>query len=284
MTGHDPQVLLSGLLFPESPRWHDEALWFSDMYARRVVRLEGVTGSPQTVVEVLGRPSGLGWLPDGRLLVVSMAERRLLRLEKEGLVVHAELAGMVTGDANDMVVDGVGRAFVGNFGFGYAEGTAPQPTNLVCVEPDGTVRVVAENLFFPNGSVISPDARRLIVAEGFAQRLTEFAIEPDGRLSSRSVFADLAGEIPDGITLDAEGGVWAALPLRQEFIRVEKGGNVTDRISVSPRGAFACMLGGHDRRTLFLCATYGGEEEIRTGESKGEILTVRVQIPGVGWP
>ena len=279
------ETVVDGLLFPESPRWHDGELWFSDMYAGSVLRFAPATQVLTTVVAVPGRPSGLGWLPDGRLLVVSMAERQLLRLETNGvLVVHADLGQFVTGDANDMVVDALGHAYVGNFGRGYAEGTEVEAANLVLVCPDGSARVVAGDLLFPNGSVISADGRHLIVAEGFRRALTEFTIEVDGNLVGRREFADLSGDIPDGIALDEEHGVWVAMPLRQEFVRVGRGGEVTDRIPVAPRGAFACALGGHARRTLFMCTALGGPEEIRNRTSKGAILALQVPIPGAGLP
>ena len=279
-----PEVLLDGLLFPESPRWHNGSIWFSDMYAGRVYRFAPESGDLTLIAEVPGRPSGLGWLANEELLIVSMADRRVLRLGPNGLSVHAELGHLGRGDTNDMVVDRNGRAYVGNFGYGYAEGTDVEPTCIAIVEPSGEARIGAHDLFFPNGSVISSDGRRLIVAEGFSHALTEFTITQTGALSDRRQFADLQGEIPDGIALDADDRVWAALPLRQEFVRVERGGNVVGRISVAPRGAFACALGGPERKTLFMCATIGGPEEIRSGSSQGAILVASVDCPGVGWP
>ena len=283
-TGLSSDVVVGGLLFPESPRWHAGALWFSDMYAGRVYKLVPGTPAPKLIVELPDRPSGLGWLPDGRLLVVSMGSREILRLDPEGLAVHADLSDLVTGDPNDMVVDSSGRAYVGNFGKGYAEGDAVEPANLVMVEPDGTSRVVADDLLFPNGCVISPNGARLIVAEGLRHVLTEFTVEPSGELSRRREFADLGGEIPDGIALDEEGAVWVALPLRQQFVRVSRGGGFSDHISVDPLGAFACTLGGKDRRTLFMCTTLGGPEEIRNRASKGAIMAAQVPIAGAGTP
>jgi sugar lactone lactonase YvrE len=159
-----------------------------------------------------------------------------------------------------------------------------EAADLVIVEPDGTARRGAEDLLFPNGAVITPDGEHLIVAEGFRQVLTEFSIDSLGNLTNRRIFADLAGEIPDGIALDVESGVWVAQPLRQEFVRVERGGNVTERISSAPSGAFACALGGENRRTLFMCTALGEQEQIRNGQSKGQILQVEVSIPGAGRP
>jgi sugar lactone lactonase YvrE len=247
------------------------------MFSGRVLTFDPVDGSTETVLRIQDRCSGLGWLPSGELLVVSMSRRQVLRFAGGEPVVHADLTTLVTGDANDMVVDGHGRAYVGNFGYGYSEGLTPQPTNLICVEPDGAVRTVADSLLFPNGAVITPSGQ-LVVAEGFASQLTSFRIERNGDLTDRTVFASLGGEIPDGIALDAEGGIWVALPLRQEFIRVLQGGVITDRISVSPRGAFACALGGEHGRTLFMMATLGDEQAIAAGKSKGEILAAEVAV------
>jgi len=276
-------VLAEGLVFPESPRWHDGALWFSDMYGRRVLRLSPESRRLSLVAELDDRPSGIGWLPGGDMLVVSMERRCLLRLAAGKTTVHADIAPLVTGDANDMVVDASGRAYVGNFGKGYAEGGEVEPANLVIVESDGTSRRGPDDLLFPNGTVISPGGRTLIVAEGSRLTLTEFTIEPDGSLADRREFAAL-DDIPDGIALDAAGCVWVAFPLKQEFARVERGGNVTDHISVAPRGAFACCLGGARRQTLFMCATLGGPAQIQNKTSEGAILAAEVATPGAGFP
>jgi sugar lactone lactonase YvrE len=278
------EVLIEGIRFPESPRWHDGALWFSDMYGGAVYRLEAEERQLTKVLEVPGRPSGIGWLPGGDMLVVSMHDRVVLRAGTGGTTVHAELGALVTGDPNDMIVDSSGRAYVGNFGKGYAEGGEVEPANLVIIEPDGSARAGAEGLLFPNGPAISFDGKRLIVAEGFRQALTEFRIGDNGDLYDRRLFADLAGEIPDGIALDTEDGVWVAFPLLQEFARVERGGNVTTRISVGPRGAFACALGGVDGRTLFMCTALGTREQIRDGQSEGSILGCRVAVASAARP
>ncbi len=274
------ELVTEGLRFPESPRWHEGALWFSDMYGGAVYRLDGAELT--RIAEVPGRPSGIGWLPGGDMLVVSMHDRAVLRFGTEGESVHADVGEFVTGDPNDMIVDASGRAYLGNFGRGYAEGSEVQAASLVIVEPDGSARVGAEGLLFPNGPALSADGKRLIVAEGFRQVLTEFEVGGDGELGARRTFADLAGELPDGIALDRDDGVWVALPLRQEFVRVERGGNVTARISVAPRGAFACALGGADGRTLFMCTALGTRDQIRDGQSEGAILSCQVALPGAG--
>ena len=283
MTTPTPQPLLDGLVFPEGPRWHEGKLWFSDMYGGRVMTV-GLDGHAETVTELPERPSGLGFLPDGRLLVVSMRDRRLLRLDPDGLQLVADVGHLVTGDLNDMVVDARGRAYVGNFGFDLTAGTAPQPANLVLITPDGSARVVADNLMFPNGSVITPDGRTLIVAETFGNVLTAFDVEPsDGSLSNRRVYAHLGERGADGICLDAEGGVWLGT-FGPEFVRVTEGGAVTHTIPMPGRMAVACMLGGEDRRTLFLLSAEGAQEDVMAGKTKGFIDTLSVETPGVGLP
>ena len=278
----DVTVLLEDLCFPEGPRWHDDRLWFSDFYRHEVVAV-GLDGRRETLVDVPQQPSGLGWLPDGRLLVVSMLDRKLLRLDPEGLVEAADLSALAPAPCNDMVVDGEGRAYVGNFGFDRRAGEEPCTTCIVRVDPDGTTAIAAEDLFFPNGTVITPDGSTLVVGESQGQRLTAFDRAPDGSLSNRRLFADLAPSVPDGICLDVEGAIWSADPRNNEVIRVREGGEILGRISTGDRGAFACMLGGEDRRTLFVCtSTTSGPEttELRTGR----IETVQVKVPGCGWP
>jgi sugar lactone lactonase YvrE len=277
------QVLLDGLAFPEAPRWRDGELWFSDMTAQKVMRL-GADGKPKTVVEVPGQPSGLGWLPDGRMLVVSMIDRKLLRLDAGGLAVHADLSPWAPFHCNDMVVDREGRAYVGNFGFDLPAKAEPRPTVLMLVTPQGEARVVADDLLFPNGSVITPDGRTLIVGESFGARLTAFTIAKDGSLSERRVWAKLQGAAPDGLCLDEEGALWVASPPSREVLRVREGGEVTHRLR-TPNHAVACMLGGPDRRTLYAlsCKMIHDAERSRAAAT-GRIETVRVDVPGAGLP
>jgi sugar lactone lactonase YvrE len=278
--------VVDGLAFAESPRWHDGRLWFSDMHAERVMAVDP-HGRAQTIVAVPGRPSGLGWLPDGRLLVVSMHRRCLQRLDPAGLVDVADLSPHCGGDANDMVVDERGRAYVGNVGFDLEDATelarAPA-TNLVRVDPDGSVRVVATDVHSPNGVAITGDGRTLVVGESAAARLCAWDVAEDGSLSNRRVFAALeGGAVPDGICLDAEGAAWVASPTTREFVRVLEGGRVTERISTGERLAIACALGDADRRTLFLVsAVTWGPEAIRLRASR--IDRVEVDVPGAGWP
>jgi len=275
-------VLLADLTFAESPRWHEGRLWLSDMYSGRVLAADE-NGRADVVARVEDQPSGLGWLPDGRLLVVSMTDRRVLRLDEGALVAHADLSAMVSSRCNDMVVDSVGRAYVGNFGFDLHGGEAPCTTRLAIVEPDGRARVGAESLSFPNGSAITPDGKTLIVAETFAGRLTAFDVEPDGSLSKRRVFADLEGAAPDGICLDAEGCVWAASPTVRAVLRVREGGEVTHRVDVG-RPAFACMLGGADRQTLYICTASTSFPDKCRARRDGRVESVRVRTPGTGFP
>ena len=277
-----PVVLLDGLTFPEGPRWHGGRLWFSDFYAHEVIAVD-LQGNPEHIIEVPGQPSGLGWTPNGQLLVVSMTDRRLLRLDPDGLAEVANLSDFANYHCNDMVVDNDGRAYIGNFGFNSHAGDPFRAANFIRVDPDGSVSVAATNLAFPNGSVITPDGQTLIVAETRGNILTAWDRAPDGGLSNRRIWADLDGGFPDGICLDAKGAVWVADPRNNETIRVLEGGKITNRISTGNRGSFACMLGGPERRTLFICTCLQsgpGTAELRSGR----IETVEVSVPGAGWP
>jgi sugar lactone lactonase YvrE len=276
--------LVDGLAFPEGPRWHDDRLWFSDMHAHLVMSV-GLDGDLRPEVEVPNQPSGLGWLPDGRLLVVSMVDRRLLRLDPGGLVEVADLTPFAAWHCNDMVVDGVGRAYIGNFGYDMYGGAARAPAAIALVTPDGATSLAADGFEFPNGMVVTPDGATFIVGESWGARLTAFDIGPDGRLSGRRVFAALADSTPDGICLDEEGAVWLASPFSHEVLRVRDGGTVTDRIPTGAEvNAYACMLGGADRRTLFVCTAGAHVPEEAAALRSGRIETLRVDVPGAGWP
>lgn len=288
-------LLIDGLYFGECPRWRDGWLYFSDFYAHAVKRVK-LSGAPETVVEVAGQPSGLGWLTDGRMLVVSMRDRRLLRLEPDGrLVEHADLSGIATFHCNDMVVDAQGRAYVGNFGFdldtylhehgpeaAMAE-PGPPRARLARVDPDGSVHVAAEDLKFPNGSVITPDGRTLIIAETVGLRLTAFDVGSDGTLSNRRVWAELAPRLPDGICLDANANVWVADPLTAEAFLVAEGGRVIDVVQTD-QPCFACMLGGPERRHLFLVTAPSSDASVASSAPNGHIQVVEVAVPGAGLP
>ena len=278
-----PEILLDGLIFLEGPRWYDGKLWFSDMFAGQV-RTVDLSGNTDVVAEVAERPSGLGFLPDGRLLIVSMQNGQLLRLDRTGLTTVADLSGLAVGSPNDMVVDTHGRAYIGHFGYNLFGGEEPRPASLLLVTPDGQVREVADGLEFPNGTVISPDGKTLIVAETFGRRLTAFSIAADGGLSERRVFAQFDEETPDGICLDARGGVWVSSFESGEFVRVEDGGTITDRIPVPGKRAVACALGGPQRQTLFLMTAETTLEDLAQGKSIGRVETVLVDTPGAGLP
>jgi sugar lactone lactonase YvrE len=267
-----PTTILDDLQFPEGPRWFDGRLYFSDMWGGRVMSMEP-NGQTSVLCELETRPSGLGFLPDGRLLVVSMADKRLMVLDRHlGLREVADISHLCPGPANDMVVDSVGRAYIGNFGFDYSGGEPFQPTVMVRVDPSGEATVVAEDLAFPNGAVITPDGRTLIVAETFAQRLTAFDIAPNGSFSNRRIWAQLERGHPDGICLDSEGHVWVASPTTAECIRVSEGGAILDTIPMTAgRGAYACALGGDDGRTLYICTAEGDEHDRVAGRSRGWI-------------
>jgi sugar lactone lactonase YvrE len=276
------QTLMQGLVFGEGPRWRDGKLWFSDMHARWVMTVDPA-GRTERIVEVPNLPSGLGWLPDGRLIVVSMRDRQLLRLEGTKLTTHADLSKLASSDCNDMVVDGLGRAYVGNFGYDLHANALRRPAELVLATPDGKARVVARDLDFPNGTVITPDGRTLVVAESFGARLTAFDIESDGSLTRRRVWAAVENMVPDGICLDAEGAIWVASPLSEEVLRIREGGVVTHRFKPSLR-PYACMLGGADRRTLFLVTAETHDPTEALAKRSGRIETVEVEVPGAGLP
>jgi sugar lactone lactonase YvrE len=284
MTTHDtssfePRLLLGGLAYVESPRWHDGRLWFAHWGTGEIIAVD-----PGGVSEVVGRgPAGvgwsIGWLPDGQLLVTG---ERLLRREPDGsLVEHADLGGLAA-DWNELVVDGRGNIYV-NGGCDFEPGEGEPPGIVALVGRDGSVRQAAEAIAFPNGMVVTPDNSTLIVAESFASRLTAFDIAPDGGLSNRRVWAEIDG-YPDGICLDADGAIWCAAMLR--CLRVEEGGRVLEAIELD-RSPFACMLGGPDGRTLFvLAAEWRGADALdeALAARTGQVLTVRAPAPHAGWP
>lgn len=289
------RLVLDELWFGEGPRWHEGELWFSDMYDH-TVKATTPSGLVRTVVEVPGQPSGLGWLPDGRLLVVSMTDRRLLRLDPDGLVEHADLSEHATFHVNDMVVDARGRAYVGNFGFDLDRALHEREiesvlndhvtATMVRVDPDGSVHAVADDLHFPNGTVITPDGRTLIVAESLATRLTAFTIADDGSLHDRRVWADLGFRVPDGICLNADGHIWVANPLAPECMLVAEsaeGGDIVDVIETD-NPCFACMLGGNDRRTLFMLTAASPIVAVASASPTGHLLSATVDVPGAGLP
>ncbi len=286
---------VDSLRFGECPRWHQGRLWYVDFYEGTVCSA-GPDGDARVELDVPGEPAGLGWLPDGRLLVVSRKPRTVLRLEVDGrLVPHADLNPLATFHGNDMVVDASGRAYVGNFGFdldgfvkergqvALVEEPGPPTTVLIRVDPDGSVVPAAPDLCFPNGAVITPDGGTLIVAETLAGRLTAFDIGDDGSLRGRREWAALSWCAPDGICLDAQGRVWVANAITSECLLVAEGGEIVSRVTTS-QNCFACMLGGDDRRTLFLVtAPTSTESEVSVSRS-GRIEQARVEVGGAGLP
>jgi sugar lactone lactonase YvrE len=278
-------TLCAGGAFFEGPRWHDGRWWVSDFY-RHAVFAVAPDGTEKQVLRVDGQPSGLGWLPDGSLLVVSMRDHVLLRRSPDGGVsVHAEVGRFCGGWLNDLVVDAEGRAFVGNFGFDLMGRVEPRPTGLVRVDPDGSAVRVADDLLFPNGMVISDDGRTLIVGETFGRRYTAFTIGEDGSLRDRRVWAEVPTIAPDGCTLDAEGHIWTADARHGRCCRLAPGGEIVDEIR-APDGLefFACMLGGDDGRTMLLCAAPDFSERRRSAAREAVLLTTRVAVPRSGLP
>ena len=292
-------TLLEGGSFFESPRWHDGRWWLSDFYRHMVLAVDA-DGGTQEILAVDGQPSGLGWMPDGSMLVVSMRDRRILRWSDDGVTLHADVSEYCGGHLNDMVVDSRGRAYVGNFGFDLMGFADPAPAALVRVDPDGAASVAAEDLLFPNGSVITPDERTLIVGETAGARYTAFTIEADGSLTDRRIWAQVAPTPPmttfaetlaqlqfgpDGCALDAEGHVWAADEVGARCVRLAPGGEIVDEIA-APDGldCFACMLGGEDGRTLLICAAPDFAEANRTAAREAVLLTTTVDVPHAGLP
>jgi sugar lactone lactonase YvrE len=276
----EPTIVLRGLDFGEGPRWHEGRLWFSDFFRHGVFTLDG--DREDLVVEVPGQPSGLGWLPDGRLLVVSMLDRRLLVWDGAHLQEYADLTAVSEHECNDLVVGPDGTAYVSTFGFDLHGGAEPRPTRMVIVSPDGEVRVASDEVWFPNGSVITPEGR-LIVGETFASRYTSYALDATGMPVDRRVWAEVEGLTPDGCCLDAEGRIWSADPVARRVVLIEEGGRVLHEIPTE-QSAVACMLGGPDRRTLFILTSKGTKPERVAGAGTGRIETVRVEVPGAGLP
>lgn len=278
MADRHNQVVVAGLAFPTAPHWRGGWLWFSDTHDRQVMRM-AKNGHVEPIVNVPGQPGGIGWLPDGRMQIVSMTDQRLLRLENGRLTEVAKLGPMVVSDCNEMVVHPVtGRTYVGNFGFDLEMGDDPAPTTLVCVEPDGDAWVVLENLHFPNGLVITPDGHTLLVAESFGQRISAYTIEADGSLSDPRVWAELAPNVPAGMCLDEAGAVWVADPVNEGVMRVFEGTGPVEWVSIS-RGCYACELGGDEGRTLFVCTAESSSRTETIELHSGRIESVEVDVP-----
>jgi sugar lactone lactonase YvrE len=274
------RVLVTGRGLVEAPRWHDGRIYFSDWTAGEVLAADAV-GHTEVVARVASLPLCSAWLPDGRLLIVSSPDGRLLRREPDGsLVTHADLGAP---GWNDIVVDGRGNAYVNTVGFDMTAGEPVRPGHVVLATPDGTVRRVAGDLAFPNGMAVTADNATLVVAESYGPRLTAFDIGPDGELSGRRVFAEVE-EAPDGICSDAEGAVWYATVPGRRCVRVAEGGRVLERVDFD-RGCFACALGGPDRRTLFVTAAeWRPDLPELVPAGSGQLCSAQVTVPGAGWP
>ncbi|MGZ3835437.1 MAG: SMP-30/gluconolactonase/LRE family protein [Mucilaginibacter sp.] len=271
------KTLMTGLGFGESPRWHIDRLWFSNWVADEIIALD-LNGSSEIIVRMPSFPFSIDWLPDDSLLIISGREQQLLRMEPGGsLVPHADLSRLSGGGFNEIVVDGRGNVYINGGGFNG-------PGFIALVAPDGTVRQVADGIAFPNGMAITPDNSTLIIAESYGKKLTAFEISPDGSLSNRRVWADLGDGVPDGICIDAEGAVWYADVPNKRCVRVREGGDVLQTINVD-RGCFACMLGGPQKKTLFIMAAeWHGFEKMTDGSRTGQVLSIEVAVQGVGWP
>ena len=270
------KTLLTGIAMGESPRWHDNRLWFSDWGAREILAV-GLDGRSEVMVRAsIGLPFSIDWLSDGHLLIVAGPENRLVRRERDGsLVTHADLGGISDKGWNEIVVDGRGNVYVNGF-----------PGIIALVTADGAVRQVADGISFPNGMAITPDNRTLIIAESHGKKLTAFDIAADGGLSDRRVWAALVTGVPDGICIDADNAVWYADVPNKRCVRVREGGEVLQTIEAD-RGCFACMLGGRDKRTLFIVAAeFRGMDKIaEVAQARtGQVLTVDAPASGVGWP
>ncbi len=274
------EPVLDGLAFPEGPRWHDGRLYFSDMHAFAVRTLDEA-GHAEIVCEVPGRPSGLGWMPDGSMLVVSMRDKRILRLVDGVLLEHADLSALAGGWCNDMLVDATGRAYVGNFGWDVEGGGTPSGTGLIVVEPNGSARQLTDQLRFPNGTVLLAGGDVLVIAESGGRCLTAFDVDADGGLSGRRVWAAFEhGETGDGICLDAQGAIWVASPTTHDVLLVREGGEIVRRVVVPERSPYCVALGGADGRTLYVGAAETHEDEEAARLRTGVIAAVRVEVRG----
>jgi sugar lactone lactonase YvrE len=287
------RILCEGIYFGEGPRWRNGRLWFSDFFGHTVSSVS-LAGDKRTEFVLDDQPSGLGWMPDGSLLVVSMTKRQVLRRTADGKIhLHADLGRIATFHCNDMVVSDEGYAYVGNFGFdinveaherGFEAVLADHATaKLACIAPDGAARVAAEGMHFPNGSVITPDGKTLIVGESLSGNYIAFDIGREGGLSNRRVWGSIWPRVPDGCALDAEGHIWAANPFAPECVRVAPGGNVVEVIATG-MPCYACMLGGDDGRALFMLTAPTFIASIASVEPKGKLLVTRVDVPHAGLP
>ena len=278
------ELLAEGFVFLEGPRWRNNRLWVSDMFGQTIYTVNQ-NGEKDKLADVPNRPSGLNFLADGRLVAVSMTDRKLYTVDgKGGLIEYADLAVLESSHINDSVADAAGNIYVGGLAYDRAAGEESKPGKILRVAADGTVSIAAEDLQFPNGMVITPDGKTLICAETFANRLTAFDRADDGTLSNRRLWAELGEHEPDGICLDAEGAVWLASLSGKQFMRMLEGGEIAQLVKTPGRFAIACNLGGDDGRTLFALTLQGGFADILKRKRKARIEMCRVDVPGAGSP
>lgn len=277
------EKLVGGIDFGEGPRWHDDRLWYSDFYQRSISAVTADGERTMVHRDLEDQPSGLGWMPDGSLLVVAMTSRQLWREVDGAFVVHADLSAVATSMTNDMVVDASGNAYVGNFGFDFAKGDRFAPADLALVRADGSVTVAAERLAFPNGSVITPDGSTLIVGQTFGGDYQAFTISDDGSLTDRRQWAEIPGTSPDGCALDAEGAIVFADAVGSQIVRVREGGEVTHRWP-TPMPTYACMLGGPTGTTLYAMCAPDVAPEVVAGKAAGAIFAMEVDVAHAGRP
>lgn len=275
-------VIADDFIFLEGPRWYNGELWLSDMWDHTIFRVSE-DGERTPVIKVPKRPSGLGFLPDGTLIVASMADRVIYKVIDNELQTHADLSASVDADINDTIVDQHGRIYVGNFGYDLFAEAEQKSTKIIVVEPDGSHRFVGDDLIFPNGMVIKENGSELVVAESFAHKLTRFNIENNGDLTKGSTYADLGELTPDGICLDDEDHIWVASFATGDFVRVAPDGNIVQNVKVNG-AAVACQLGGADGRTLFCLVFAGDIADISSGKRLARIETIRVDAAAAGSP
>lgn len=282
------KTLVDNLTFPEGPRWRNGKLYFSDFFTHKVLSTD-LDGSTEEIVHVPNQPSGLGWLPDGTLLIVSMIDQKLMAFRNGSLQEVADCSEYANFYCNDMIVNENGNAYIGNFGFNSHTNEDPKSTNLILVRPGEEPVIAADNLFFPNGTVISEDNKTLIIGESYAARLTAFDINDDGSLSNRRIWADLSQikegyrPVPDGICMDEEDAIWLASPSTSQVLRVKEGAILLDTLPVETN-AYACVLGGKDRKTLFVCTSGDSDKNSCIKKREGKIEIIDVDVPGKGNP
>lgn len=284
-------TVIEGIDFGEGPRWHDGRLWFSDFFQQTISSVEihsDGSGTRHVELEYDGRPSGLGWLPDGRLLFVSMLDRKVMRQEADGsVVVHADLSSVAGGHCNDMVVSSTGIAYVGNFGFDMDAGESVATTTLAIVFPDGRVVADDHELLFPNGSVLTDSESTLMVGESFGGQFTAFTVDDDGLLTEPRIWATVEGTAPDGCTLDEDGAIWFSDAVGKQIVRVVGSGDIDDLSTIrigTPNNTYACMLGGDDGRTLFVLLCEDANPDVAAGSATGSIISTRVDAAHAGRP